>query len=80
MCPTLVAGSASKDTCDVVSSPNGRTYSPETVAIMTAAFDRVCRSVSHRMNGNEDMRQTLALIIVRHVDRGVRDPGRSGGL
>jgi hypothetical protein len=56
--------------------PNGRTYSPEPVAIVTAAFDRVCRSVSHRMNGNEDMRQTLALIIFRHVDRGVRDPER----
>ena len=40
--------------------PNGRIYSPETVAVMTAAFDRVCQSVSHRMDGNEATRQTLA--------------------
>ena len=56
--------------------PNGRIYSPDTVAVMTAAFDRVCQSVSHRMDGNEATRQTLALIILRHVDRGERDPKR----
>jgi hypothetical protein len=27
-------------------------------------------------NGNEDMRRTLALIILRYVDRGERDPER----
>ena len=43
---------------------------------MTAAFDRVCQSVSHRMVGNEDVRQSLALIILRYVDRGVRDSER----
>jgi hypothetical protein len=53
----------------------GRTYSPETVALMNAAFDRVCQSVSSKlMNEHEDLKQTLALIILRHVDRGVRDP------
>ncbi|MGB6543532.1 MAG: hypothetical protein WBF03_21985 [Xanthobacteraceae bacterium] len=51
-----------------------RTYSPETVALMTAAFDRVCQSLSARMNSNEALRQTLAKIIVRHVDLGERDP------
>ena len=60
-------------------SPPVRTnciYSPETVALVTAAFDSVCSSVAHRINGNEDMRQTLALIILRHIDRGERDPQR----
>ena len=55
--------------------PN-RTYDPETVAVMTAAFDSVCQSVSTWMNGNEDVKRTLALIILRHVDRGERDPKR----
>ena len=56
--------------------PNDRTYSPETVALMTAAFDRVCQSVSHQINDNEDSKQMLALIILRYVDRGERDPER----
>jgi hypothetical protein len=53
-----------------------RTYDPETVAAMTTAFDRVCQSVSQRINGNQDVKQTLALIILRHVDKGERDPER----
>jgi hypothetical protein len=55
--------------------PN-RTYEPEIVAVMTDAFDRVCHSVSKRMNANDDVKQTLALIILQHVDKGVRDPER----
>jgi len=47
-----------------------RFYSPETISVMTAAFDRVCQSVSKRMNGSDDVKKTLALIILRHVDRG----------
>ena len=47
-----------------------RSYSPETVSVMTAAFDRVCQSVSKQMNGSDDVKKTLALIILRHVDRG----------
>jgi hypothetical protein len=47
-----------------------RSYSPETITVMTAAFDRVCQSVSKRMNGSDDVKKTLALIILRHVDRG----------
>ena len=53
-----------------------RSYSPETVSVMTAAFDRVCQFVSKRMNGHDDAKKTLALIILRHVDRGERDPQR----
>jgi hypothetical protein len=45
-----------------------RTYSPETVAAMGAAFDNVCKLVSNEMN--DDARRTLALIILRLVDRG----------
>jgi hypothetical protein len=53
-----------------------RTYSPETVAAMTAALDTVCQSLSTRMNGNDEARRTLALAILRHVDQGERDPTR----
>jgi hypothetical protein len=53
-----------------------RHYDPETVSVMTAAFDMVCQSVSEQMNRNDDVKKTLALIILRHVDRGERDPGR----
>jgi hypothetical protein len=55
--------------------PN-RTYNPETIDVMTAAFERVCQSVLSRINGNDEVRRTVALIILRHVDQGERDPMR----
>lgn len=57
-----------------------RSYSPETVAAMCAAFDRVSQSLSAWMNGNDDVKKTLALIILRHVDRGEHDPERLAGV
>jgi hypothetical protein len=53
-----------------------RSYHPETISVMTAAFDKVCQSVSEEMNGNDDVKKTLAIIILRHVNRGEREPGR----
>jgi len=53
-----------------------RSYHPETISVMTAAFDKICQSVSEQMNGNDDVKKTLALIILRHVDGGERDPGQ----
>ena len=53
-----------------------RSYSPEAIAAMTAAYDRVCQSLSARINGNEDVMQSLALIILRHVAQGESDPVR----
>jgi hypothetical protein len=47
-----------------------RTYSAETVAVMGTAFDTVCKLVSKEMNGDDATRRTLALIILRLVDRG----------
>ncbi len=52
-----------------------RVYPPETTAAMTAAFDRLCASIPKSVNG-DDLRRQLALIILRHVDRGVQDPKR----
>jgi hypothetical protein len=53
-----------------------RTYSPETVAVMGTAFDTVCKLISNEMNGNDDAKRTLALIILRLADRGECDPAR----
>ena len=53
-----------------------RTYSPEIVALMSAAFDRVCQTISKRMNDSDEVKKKLALIIIRHVDRGERDAER----
>jgi hypothetical protein len=47
-----------------------RTYSPDTIAAMGAAFDRVSKLVSKEINGNDAAKRTLALIILRLVDRG----------
>ena len=53
-----------------------RFYPPETVAVMTAAYERVCHFLSARIKGNADVRQKLALIILRHIDEGEGDPKR----
>ena len=53
-----------------------RSYSPETIAVMTAAFDRICQSLSRRMNDNDDVCRAVALVILRHVDQGESDPLR----
>ena len=53
-----------------------RSYSPEIISVMTKAFDMCCKSVSTRMRGSDDVKKTLALIILRHVDRGECNAGR----
>jgi hypothetical protein len=53
-----------------------RSYTPEAIAVIGAAFDKVCQSISKQMNGNDDLKKTLALIILRHADREARDPER----
>jgi hypothetical protein len=60
--------------------PSGRSYSPETIAVMTAAFERVCQSLSERMKGNDELKQSLALIILRHADRGESDSERLAAI
>jgi hypothetical protein len=47
-----------------------RSYGPEIISVMTKAFDMVCKSVSTRLMGSDDVKKTLALIILRQVDRG----------
>lgn len=52
----------------------GRAYPPETVAVMTTAFDTVCQSLSREIASNEDIRREVVRIILRHVDGGVVEP------
>ncbi len=63
---------------DLVASD--RVYPPEIVVAMSTAFDNVCRSVTPEINGNDDVRHGLALIILRHGDEGERDPARLAEL
>jgi hypothetical protein len=51
-----------------------RSYGPETIAFMTAAFDTVCQSLSSRIRDDEALQRTIALAILRLADQGVRDP------
>lgn len=53
--------------------PN-RAYDPQTIAVMTAAFDRACQSLSARKNEDEDVKRKLAEAILRLVDYGESDP------
>lgn len=55
-----------------------RSYPPETIAVMTAAFDRTLQSLPKP--DSDDVRRTVASIILRHVDQGVRDPVRLSAL
>lgn len=47
-----------------------RSYGPETLSLMAAAFDKVCQSVSKTITNSDDVKKTLALIILRHADQG----------
>jgi hypothetical protein len=58
----------------------GRAYNPETIAVMTAAFDKACHLLSTRDCDDENARQTLALAILRQVDQGECDPERISEL
>jgi hypothetical protein len=51
-----------------------RSYGPETIAVMTAAFDTVCQSLSSRIRDHGHLQRTIALAILRLADQGVRDP------
>jgi hypothetical protein len=51
-----------------------RSYGPETIAVVTAALDTVCQSLSSRIRDDEGLQHTIALAILRLADQGVREP------
>src|SRR6266702_8236154 len=44
-----------------------RFYDPDTLSIMTNAFDRACDSVPVQFRNSDRMRRKLALHIIRHI-------------
>jgi hypothetical protein len=58
-----------------------RIYGPEHIAVMGSAFERTCGSLSTWTNdNNDDVRETLARIILWHFDLGEHDPVRLSNL
>jgi hypothetical protein len=55
-------------------------YDPEALKIMGAAFDAVCHAFPPDLKDREGARRKLALLILRHVDRGECDATRLSEL
>jgi hypothetical protein len=53
-----------------------RVYDPDTLTIMTSAFDRACEFLPVQLRDSERVRRKLALHIIRHIDNGESDPTR----
>jgi hypothetical protein len=51
-------------------------YDPETLTTMGTAFDAACRSFPSDLKDHEGARRKLALLILRHMDRGEHDATR----
>jgi len=55
-------------------------YDPETLKMMGTAFDTACQSFPPELKDHEGARKKLALLILRHMDRGERDATRLSDL
>jgi len=51
-------------------------YDPDALKTMGAAFDAVCQAFPPHLKRHEAARRRLALLILRHMDRGERDVAR----
>ena len=51
-----------------------RVYGPDCLKIMTAAFDYAHKSFPAKFQENDRARRKLALLILRHIERGEHDP------
>ena len=51
-----------------------RLYDPETLKIMTAAFDNARRCLPAKFRENDRARRKLALLVIRYFERGERNP------
>ena len=47
-----------------------RVYGPDTLKIMTAAFDNAHQCLPAKFKENDHARRKLALLIIRHMERG----------
>jgi hypothetical protein len=55
-------------------------YDPETLKIMGAAFDTAWQSFPPDLKDHKRARRKLALLILRHMDRGEHDATRLSDL
>lgn len=55
-------------------------YDPEALKTMGAAFDTVCQAFPSDLKDHEGARRKLALLILRHMDRGECDATRLSEL
>jgi hypothetical protein len=79
-CPKLPISSASKEVV-MMFRVEDRTYNPEQIAVMVSAFETAYGSLSMGTNVNiDDVRETLARIVLWHFDLGERDPVRLSKL
>jgi hypothetical protein len=53
-----------------------RVYGPDSLRIMAAAFDNAHKSLPAKFRENDRAKRKLALLILRHIERGEHDPGR----
>jgi hypothetical protein len=53
-----------------------RVYGPDTLKIITAAFDNAHECLPAEFKKSEHARRKLALLILRHMEHGERDPSR----
>jgi hypothetical protein len=53
-----------------------RVYGPDTLKIITAAFDNAHECLPAEFKKSEHARRKLALLILRHMERGEHDPSR----
>jgi hypothetical protein len=51
-------------------------YDPETLTIMTNAYDHACDFLPIQFRDSDHMRRKLALHIIRQIDDGESDPTR----
>ena len=53
-----------------------RVYGPDSLKIMAVAFDNAHKSLPAKFQENDQARRKLALLILRHIERGEYDPER----
>lgn len=51
-----------------------RVYGPDRLKIMTTAFDNAHECLPTNLRQNDRARRKLALLIMRHIERGEHDP------
>jgi hypothetical protein len=51
-----------------------RVYGPDTLKIMATAFDNAHKCLPKKFRESDQARHKLALLVMRHIGRGERDP------